>query len=67
VMGALAMSDEESHRMATRARERTLAENTGDHRAKELLHYFEEAVRRGTTWLQVAPSKSTVRGENRTL
>lgn len=43
VMRALAMTDEDLRQMASRARERTLSENTGDHRAEELERYFEEA------------------------
>jgi len=43
VMRALATADEDLRQMASRARERTLSENTGDHRAEELERYFEEA------------------------
>ena len=65
VMKALAMSDDELHRMAARARERTLAENTGDHRAQELLQHFEDAAKSATTWLpSLAQTKAAERGEN---
>lgn len=43
VLHALDAPDEELHRISKRARERTLAEYTGDRRAEELLAYFEEA------------------------
>jgi spore maturation protein CgeB len=43
VLNALDTSDEELSRIATRARERTLAEHTGDHRAGQLVAYLEEA------------------------
>ena len=36
-------------RMAQRARERTLDEHTGDHRARQLLQYFEQAQSHSTT------------------
>jgi spore maturation protein CgeB len=43
VLGAMARSDEELTRVAARARERTLAEYSGDKRADEFLRYLEEA------------------------
>ncbi len=43
VLRALASSDEELAAMSRRARERTLAEHTGERRAEQLLAYFEEA------------------------
>jgi spore maturation protein CgeB len=43
VLNALDLSDEELLHIATRARERTLAEHTGDHRAQQLISYLEEA------------------------
>lgn len=68
VMTALAMPGEELHRISARARERTLAENTGDHRAEELLQYCEEAANSATSWLpSIAPAKRCERGENTTL
>ncbi len=49
VENAMRMDEEALLQLAARARERTLAENTGDRRACELLRYFEEA--RGQTGL----------------
>ncbi|HWR16669.1 MAG TPA: glycosyltransferase [Terriglobales bacterium] len=43
VMSALALSDDEVALVAARARERTLAEHTGERRARELLSYLEAA------------------------
>lgn len=43
VLGALRSSDEELERIAGRARQRTLEEHTGEHRASELIGYLEEA------------------------
>ena len=43
VAGAMERSDEELARVARRARERTLAEHTGERRAEQLLAYLEEA------------------------
>lgn len=43
VLAAMQRSDEELVRVATRARERTLAEHTGERRAEQLLAYLEEA------------------------
>jgi len=43
VMSVLERSDEELARVGARARERTLAEHTGDKRAEQLLAYLEEA------------------------
>lgn len=43
VLGALASSDGELEQLARRARQRTLDEHTGEHRAAELLAHFEEA------------------------
>jgi spore maturation protein CgeB len=51
VIAALAMSDEDLQRIAARARERTLSENTGEHRAEELLKYFDEAQRSANSWV----------------
>ena len=51
VMTALSMSDEELQRIARLARERTLAEDTGDHRAEELLKYLDEAQRSSSSWV----------------
>lgn len=45
VLNALAASDEELMRVATRARQRTLDEHTGDRRAAQLLDYLEESNR----------------------
>lgn len=45
VVEALACSDRELQIMAARARERTLAEHTGDRRAEQLLEHFERAMR----------------------
>ncbi len=44
VVAALARPDEELARLAARARERTLDEHTGEHRAQQLLQYLEEAA-----------------------
>lgn len=44
VLKALDRPDEELRRLGSRARERTLAEHTGEHRAKELLTYCEQAA-----------------------
>jgi spore maturation protein CgeB len=43
VLNALDSSDEELARMANLARERTLAEHTGERRAQQLISYLEEA------------------------
>jgi spore maturation protein CgeB len=46
---ALDLDDADLARMSARARQRTLDEHTGEHRARQMLHYFEEALsaRRG--------------------
>lgn len=46
VISALKMPDSERADMARRARERTLAEHTGDRRAEQLLEYLQEARNR---------------------
>jgi spore maturation protein CgeB len=43
VLNALDASDDELARIATRARERTLAEHTGEQRARQLINYLEAA------------------------
>ena len=43
VLRALAMDDGELGRMSARARQRTLDEHTGEHRARQMLACFEEA------------------------
>ncbi len=43
VVAALAAGGEDLARMSRRARQRTLAEHTGDHRAEQMLAYFNEA------------------------
>jgi spore maturation protein CgeB len=43
VLQALATDDGELRRMSARARQRTLDEHTGEHRARQMLSYFEEA------------------------
>jgi spore maturation protein CgeB len=45
VTAALRLPQHELLRSASRARERTLSEHTGDARAKQLLHYMDEARR----------------------
>jgi len=40
---ALDLGDGELARMSARARQRTLDEHTGEHRARQMLEYFEEA------------------------
>jgi spore maturation protein CgeB len=40
---ALGLDDGDLARISARARQRTLDEHTGEHRARQLLHYFEEA------------------------
>jgi spore maturation protein CgeB len=69
VMTALSMSDEELQNIACRARERTLSENTGDHRAEELLKYFEEAQGSTTNWVPslARTEKSVANSENTSL
>jgi len=47
VMAALQLPDSELSAMAARARQRTLDEHTGVHRAQELLHWIEEARHSG--------------------
>jgi spore maturation protein CgeB len=57
VLAALERSDEELARVAARARERTLAEHTGDRRAEQLLRYLEEArsrMQRPQAWKEAA-------------
>jgi spore maturation protein CgeB len=56
VLAAMGRSDEELARVAARARERTLAEHTGEKRAEQLLAYLEEAraLRSGTRAAQEA-------------
>jgi len=44
VVRAFDISDAELARIATRACERTLAEHTGEHRAKQLVSYLEDAI-----------------------
>lgn len=44
VISALELSDHELGRIARRAHERTLAEHTGDVRARELVRYLDEAA-----------------------
>jgi len=44
VLTALATPDVDLRRVADRARQRTLAEHTGDRRAEQLLAYFDEAL-----------------------
>jgi len=48
VRDALQMSEQERLAMAKCARERTLAEHTGERRAQQLLEYLQEAGRRAT-------------------
>ena len=43
VLAALAMDDGELRRMSARARQRTLDEHTGEHRARQMLACFDEA------------------------
>jgi len=54
VLACLSLSDGELGRMAERARNRTLAEHTGDRRAVQLLAYCEEARRRRPFAAEVA-------------
>ena len=55
VLRVLEFSDAELQRIATRARERTLAENTGDVRAGQLVQYLEETIsRRSRSAVEVA-------------
>jgi spore maturation protein CgeB len=49
VVQALLMDGADLERMALHARERTLAEHTGESRANELLKYFDEAWHRSST------------------
>ena len=44
VIAALSRDDAELARMAGRARQRTLEEHTGEHRARQLLNFLEEAA-----------------------
>lgn len=44
VMQALACPDRDLAGIARRARERALSEHTGERRARELLHYFDQAI-----------------------
>lgn len=44
VLHALDFSDDQLKRIALNARERTLAEHTGEHRAAELISYVEDAI-----------------------
>lgn len=44
VIAALSRDDVELARMAGRARQRTLEEHTGEHRARQLLNFLEEAA-----------------------
>jgi spore maturation protein CgeB len=53
VVSALRCPDPELHRMAARARQRTLAEHTGMNRARQLLDYLQEAK-----WAQKTPVAS---------
>ena len=48
VVQALLMDGADLERMALHARERTLAEHTGESRANELLKYFDEAWHRSS-------------------
>jgi len=58
VKAALEMTDAELHRVALRAKERTLTEHTGDARAEELSRYMEEA-RRGESVASAEASSRT--------
>jgi spore maturation protein CgeB len=49
ILSVLRVSKEELREMAERARERTLDEHTGSHRAEELLGYIEESGRPSPT------------------
>jgi spore maturation protein CgeB len=49
VVHALRRDDSDLWRLAMRARERTLAEHTGESRANELLKHFDEAWRRSSS------------------
>jgi len=44
VLAVLSWDDAELARMAARARQRTLDEHTGEHRARQLILYLEEAA-----------------------
>ena len=54
VLNALATGGAELDAIARRARERTLAEHTGDRRAKQLLAYFNNALSNRTSSLEIA-------------
>lgn len=58
VVAVLQASQEELDRVARRARERTLAEHTGDRRAEQMLGYFEEAYADGKVAPQPARAAS---------
>ncbi len=65
VSAALRCSDTELHRLASRARQRTLEEYTGAHRARQLLAYLQEA-----RWAQPrtgARDQAEVRRDDRLL
>jgi len=55
VVQALGTNGSDLERLALRARERTLAEHTGERRATELLKYFDEAWRRSSPAPTAAP------------
>jgi spore maturation protein CgeB len=55
VVRALGTNGSDLERLALRARERTLAEHTGERRATELLKYFDEAWRRSSPAPTAAP------------
>jgi spore maturation protein CgeB len=59
VIEAVGAADEELAEMAARARQRTLDEHTGKHRARQLLAYCEQARARVGT--QVAEAESSLR------
>jgi spore maturation protein CgeB len=44
VLDCFEMSDDQREQIATRARERTLSQHTGEDRARQLIHYLEDAV-----------------------
>ena len=54
VMQALDTPDEELARVAERARQRTLAEHTGDKRAEQLINYLEDGIAQRERPLEVA-------------
>jgi spore maturation protein CgeB len=54
VLQALSSSEEELSSIARRARERTLSEHTGEHRAQQLVAYLEAAQQTPTHTAEVA-------------